>query len=499
MTNHPAPPELNLAAAHARPVNWRHEYLHLTVILMNACWIAPWITLITGKFVEVSLNIVLEISTFHLLVSLLFARWALHRQIHPSRIEARAILLMFSAAGLTVLFAPAWVQAHDGTGALTLLDLFRTTAKTNGVPVGLLIVFWALYVWRRGYRLSSGYITLVRASFGLRLGIVAFLWVLIFANSHLRAQILSLVPIFFFFGLLSSGLARANSLNLDRAVHGSALGRGWMISLFGIAVVLTLGGYVAALWLTGMDMSLVAAALGIVARVLFALVFLILTPALLLVNLIYNFFLTLLPDQAANSAADSGASGAKASHNTVASWLTTLAQISSFIIFAIVVLVVLIALLALIWFLLFARERQDEYQDESHETLGTGAVVGGLRQTLRDNWQRLASMLGILRQFGLGHELFTALTIRRIYAHMEKLAGTRGYPRTLSETPYEYQAELRRAFPELPDDIQCITEAYITVRYGEIPEDPGELERVRTAWQRLAQSADPKAPRNRSG
>jgi hypothetical protein len=108
-------------------------------------------------------------------------------------------------------------------------------------------------------------------------------------------------------------------------------------------------------------------------------------------------------------------------------------------------------------------------------------------------------MLEVLRKLGLGRELFTALTIRRIYGQMEKLAGTRGHPRTLSETPYEYQTELRRAFPDLRDDIQCITEAYIAVRYGEIPEDPGELERVRAAWQRLAQSADPKAPLDRSG
>jgi hypothetical protein len=496
--SNPAPSEPGLTAPRTRPVNWRQEYLHLTVILMNACWIAPWIALITSQFVGVSLNTVVEISTVHLLASLLFVRWALHRQVHPGRIETSVILLMSLAAGLTVLFAPSWVQAHDGTGALTLPDLFRTTAKTNSVPVGLLIIFWTLYMWWRGYRLSSGYITLVRASFGLRLGIVAFLWVLIFANSHLREEILSLVPIFFFFGLLSSSLARANSLNLDQAGHGSALGRGWMISLFGIAVLLTLGGYVVALWLTGMDMSLVAAALGIVARVLFALVFLILTPALFLVNLIYNFFLTLLPDRAAHSAAESGASGVKAGHETVASWLTTLAQISSSVILAIVVLIVLIALLVLIWFLLFAREREDEYHEE-HETLGTGAVVGSLRQTLRDNWQRLASMLSVLRQFGLGRELFTALTIRRIYAHMEKLAGTRGYPRTLSETPYEYQEELRRAFPDLRDDVQCITEAYITVRYGEIPEDPGELERVRAAWQRLAQSPDLETPPNKSG
>ncbi len=499
MLSSPARPEPDLTAARPHPVNWRQEYLHLAVSLMTACWTAPWIALITGKFVGLSLNTALEISTVHLLASLLFVRWTLHRQNHPSRIEAGVILLMSTAAGIMVLLAPSWVHAHGDSGPLKLADLFRTTAKTNSVPAGLLIMFWTLFLWWRGYKLGSSYITLVRASFGLRLGILAFLWALILANSHQREEVLSLVPIFFFFGLLSSSLARANSLNLDRAAHGAALGRGWMVSLVGIAVIMTLGGYMAALWLTGMDMGLVASVLGIIARVLFTLLFLILTPAVFLVQLVYNFFLTLLPDRAINTATETGASGAKASHDAVAPWLATLAQVSSIALIAAIILCVLIAILAMIWFLLLIRERQDEYQNEEHETLGTGAVVGSLRQTWRDSWQRLAGMWGVLRQFGLGRELFTALTIRRIYAQMEKLANTRGYPRTLSETPYEYQRELHQAFPDLRDDIQCITEAYIAVRYGEIPENPAELERVRAAWQHLAQSPDPAVISNKNG
>jgi hypothetical protein len=499
MLGNPPRSELGPTAARTRPVNWRQEYLHLAVILMNVCWMAPWIALIIGQFVDLPLNIVLEISTPHLLASLLFVRWALHRQMRPARVETGVILLMSLAAGITVILAPYWIHAHDNLGALKLADLVRASRKTNGAPAALLIGFWVLYLWWRSYRLSSGYITLVRASFGLRLGIVALLWALIFAGSHLREEILSLVPIFFFFGLLSSSLARANSLHLDRAGRGSALGRGWMISLFGIALIITLGGYAAALWLAGMDMGLVAAVLGIIARVLFALVFLLLTPIFFLVNLVYNFFLTLLPDHAANTAAETAVSGAKASHDTVAPWLATLARIFSIGFIAVVILFILVALVALIWFLLITRERPDEYRNEEHESIGTGAVVSGLRRALLDNWQHLASMLGVLRQFGLGRELFTALTIRRIYAQMEKLAGTRGYPRTLSETPYEYQQQLRRAFPDFREDIERITEAYIAVRYGEIPEDPAELERVRAAWQRLAQSPDLAADPNKSG
>jgi hypothetical protein len=400
-------------APRTRPVNWRQEYLHLTVILMNVCWIAPWITLIVGQFVDLSLNTVLEISTPHLLASLLFVRWALHRRIRSDRIEIGVILLMALTAGLTVLSAPSWIHAHDHSGSLELADLFRTGSRTNGAPAALLIVIWTLYLWWRSYRLSSGYITLVRASFGLRLGIVALLWALIFANAHLREETLSLVPIFFFFGLLSSSLARANNLHLDRAGHGSALGRGWMISLFGITIIITLGGYAAALWLAGIDMGLVAAVLGIVARVLLSLVFLLLTPVLLAVSLVYDFILTLLPHRGANTAAETAASGVKASHQSVAHWLSTLAEVSSIVLLATVILIILVALIALIWFLLLTRERPDEYQAEEHESIGTGAVVGGLRQALLDNWQRLASMLGVLRQTG-------ARTVRRAHhpAHL---------------------------------------------------------------------------------
>ncbi len=94
MLSSPARPEHDLTTARPHPVNWRQEYLHLAVSLMTACWTAPWIALITGKFVGLSLNTALEISTVHLLASLLFVRWTLHRQNHPSRIEAGVILLM---------------------------------------------------------------------------------------------------------------------------------------------------------------------------------------------------------------------------------------------------------------------------------------------------------------------------------------------------------------------------------------------------------------------
>jgi hypothetical protein len=77
---------------------------------------------------------------------------------------------------------------------------------------------------------------------------------------------------------------------------------------------------------------------------------------------------------------------------------------------------------------------------------------------------------------------------------MEKLAGARGYPRAAAETPYEYRRELYQAFPGQNEDIHRITETYVAVRYGDLPEDPSELLAVRAAWERLHNSPDPTAP-----
>jgi hypothetical protein len=492
MVNDQAAPEETDAhslSPYPRRVNWRQEYLHLAVILMTASWMAPWVALILSNFIDFPLIAALQISVVNLLASMFLVRWLLYRRTSDNRIETVVILLMGIAAAITVLLTPSMAQAYDNGGPLQLADLFHASPKTNVFPAGLLVFFWVLYLWWRGYTLSDGYLTLVRASFGMRLGIVAFLWVLVFADSQLRKDILPLVPIFFFFGLLSSGLARADSLNLDRPGHSTALGRGWMVSLVGIAMIMTLAGFAAALWLTGMDTELAAAVLGIAARILITLLLLLLVPILFLIELAYNFILTLLPDRVINTAADAGAGGARIDHQNAPAWLVTLAQVFSVLLIAILILVILFGIYAMIWFALATRRQREMYHDEERESLGTGEVVGGMRQALRDSWRRLADTIGILRQFGLGRELFTALTIRRIYARMEKLAGLRGYPRTLSETPYEYQRELYQAFPGQNDDIQTITEAYIAVRYGEVPENPAELETVRAAWQRLSQSA----------
>lgn len=93
--------------------------------------------------------------------------------------------------------------------------------------------------------------------------------------------------------------------------------------------------------------------------------------------------------------------------------------------------------------------------------------------------RRLLNRLGFLRRRQ------AAASIRRIYQDMCSLAGSSGYPRLESETPYEYLKTLKEAWPENTADTRLITESYNRVRYGEIPETQEELNNIEAAWKRV--------------
>lgn len=79
----------------------------------------------------------------------------------------------------------------------------------------------------------------------------------------------------------------------------------------------------------------------------------------------------------------------------------------------------------------------------------------------------------------------TAATIRRLYAQMSFTAAKHQYERNTAQTPYEYATLLNQAWPEHTTQIQKITQAYIKVRYGEIPETRQEFDDIKQAWETL--------------
>ena len=106
--------------------------------------------------------------------------------------------------------------------------------------------------------------------------------------------------------------------------------------------------------------------------------------------------------------------------------------------------------------------------------------------------RRLAQRLGLLRRWR------TAASIRNIYRHMCNLSASRGYPRLSTETPYEYLNSLSKAWPAHSGATEKITEAYVQVRYGEIPESADELAGIRAALKELEEARPSEAKRSDS-
>ncbi len=98
-------------------------------------------------------------------------------------------------------------------------------------------------------------------------------------------------------------------------------------------------------------------------------------------------------------------------------------------------------------------------------------------------WDSLRNLLPALRAWRM------AASIRRIYQQMVAVATEDGYPRGDAETPFEYQTQLAELWPSATAETTLITQAYVRVRYGELPETRAELEAIFAAWERLVRVA----------
>ena len=124
--------------------------------------------------------------------------------------------------------------------------------------------------------------------------------------------------------------------------------------------------------------------------------------------------------------------------------------------------------------------------DESRESvLSAGAIRRSLQAALQAGRDRLSELAGLVSRYGVGSRFLSAITIRRIYANLVRLAADAGYPRGQSQTPYEYEYVLRQALPGSQADVALITEAYVSAHYGQVPDTREALQVIRDCWERV--------------
>ncbi len=123
--------------------------------------------------------------------------------------------------------------------------------------------------------------------------------------------------------------------------------------------------------------------------------------------------------------------------------------------------------------------------NELQESDFTGEMITNLRSGLRKRISRLVERLIQRLNLRPVGRVRAAARIRRIYAELINQSARLGSPRPASFTPLEFLPLLTKQFPGSPNDLELITQAYIRIRYGELPEFRQQLDDVEAAWLRL--------------
>jgi hypothetical protein len=381
------------------------------------------------------------------------------------------LITILAALRLVVFTGPQWASWELLRAPFVhLFSLSKLVPDELIVTLGVIMLFW------RGLRLARRPLSTFDVMMGFQVGIVLLaLFVLI--NTLMTGQDITIfVPTFFFCQLLAVGLTRVETLAQERGGKRLPFTGWWVGALVGsTGIVIGLAGAVSAVVL-GIGPDKLLRWLGPILAIITIPIALIMLPIIALFGFIaeaiaralLNFeWTTVLQPLTAPSPPNSEAPPVI---QAAARMIVGAARYGKGLLTLVLVLAALIGV---------------GEEDELHESIWSGrALLSKLAAQLQNRLARLKNLADLASRFGAGG-LFTALTIRRIYAQTVKLAASRGYPRPAARTPYEHFTTLQQAFPDCEAELKQITEAYVGVHYGELPENPDALAEIRAAFERV--------------
>lgn len=342
------------------------------------------------------------------------------------------------------------------------------------------------FTWWRGIRLAIRYPEINNAGLRLRLGGLIFFPIIAWLSSSiLDENIVPFVMMFFLAALTVITLVRAENIEQERSGTAATLNASWFGVVAGAAALIVLFSGVVTALVTGESLFLVMAwlsplwgALQFGATVSGLALFHMTYPALDIfarfVQILAAFFGGVL-GQISATIRDSGLLG-EPQLPEVPTIEETVDILEPSLGGRTVTAILMLGLVILIGLALARTFRKTTFttrdSDRSRQPTDEAGDEPGMGR-------RVLERLGIFRQWR------AAASVRRIYRLMCKQAGLAGYPRLGIETPYEYLPTLFKVWPEHAAESRLITEAFVRVRYGELPETAEELELLRSAWLRI--------------
>lgn len=467
----------------------KQELLYLCWALMDTAVITPLLllTMPWARFWPVSV-----MTIFVLLLILLpfnLARLMSALAMRPARQRLLLLAVFFFTLLLAwrmVLFAPRAFWEFDWL-VEAILSIGSPTAS---IWTRQLIIFVTVFVgfWR-GLRLVQLRPEIRKIGLRLRLGAIAFsLIAVISIGEQPFWSPVGFILLYYLVGLTAVALVRAEQVEFENTGMFSGVSPRWvgMVALTSLIIISAAGIFT--LLLTNENAGRVASwgapiwtAILLGTAVALRTLGYLFSPLLYVFGLILDVVINLLDrlmsgliemfQQGFNPAlldpGQSEGTGQEELIETVTRSFPTREIVTGIIMVVVVILVII---------LLTRIYRQTTTVTRSREF---SQVVGRERTGGLSLGQRLLNRLGLFRNWR------DAGTIRRIYQNMSHAAYGAGFPRGESETPYEYLTALAEVWPDNTADSQLITNAYVKIRYGQLPETEEEFNLIKEAWQRL--------------
>jgi hypothetical protein len=464
------------------PLRWQRELLYVTIALMETVWCILLFLAFSPDASRLSTPAIAALVFGNLLASVGLVRLLIYYHL-PYNVYRWIVLMGIIAACALDLFVILPINA----GSVPLIIRSLSARTPSMVPPQVIAVAAIVFLWFRGIRIATSVITPVRANFGFRVGILIMLVICILPDARIQSDLIRLLPMFFFAGLLATSVARAASLRINRTAQRTTFGGRWLgftgvlgasVSATGFLIALLLAGYGvegAARILKGILGAVYVVFLVVATPLLYVLDWLLRPIAEMLHSVSLDFSNPSLQNQFTPLPGDPVGADRL-------SQLAMLLDLLKYLCLGIIV----IAVVAVLFALLRNRAMNTSADGEEHENLENDGLLNSLRRGL----QALQNSLVALRQFGPGRDLLDALTIRRLYARLIGRAADLGFPRDQAQTPFEYQEKLRVAFPGFPVEIDMVTRAYVNVHYGELPESREALSAVQDAVERMIASVE---------
>lgn len=482
---------------HITSPRWRHRALMVTLTLMESCVAAALFIPLNPSTARHSPAVALL--GFAGLIAL--AYWVTRLMPRTNfTLEQQRWLLVGCVLVSTLLLTRFHVYARFPLSSWEwvsrmLREWSSLSPEMSDAPITLSVM---LFCWWRGIRLNYRELTLQSVSLSFRVNVLWLVVAGVLWTPSRSAGIALLVFLYFFFALVAMALARVDEIAGHKGGTNQPFGLGWLSIVLGSAgVVIGLGWVFTRFyspdgfrqlghWLApvsrviGDVLYIVLLALGSLLEPLFRFLLELIEQLIVLVQERLSWLQILAAPEARPTPSPAEVTQSTFPWDEVFRWST-------------IVGVIAVALIAIAFMLRKLRPPEDvaKVGDAWRGTLPASEWKNDLLANLRAGVERLVESLNLLGRYGLSMELYAALSIRSMYAHLCRLAAARGYPRQAATTPYEYLPILPHAFAGVDAELRRITEAYVGVHYGEIPSTLAELEEIRRCWERVRSSEKP--------